>query len=140
MCSRVRTPSISKIVFVLTKSFALCVIKICKLRFLYISKVTESDEVKLLCPREMSRVVHYVTRPTQNRFQGHVPKHAQLSARQRGEIKQHTLDDAHVQTGGIFETHEMELTNRREDLQKKLDAKQKAAKAKLREQVSNKKV
>jgi hypothetical protein len=57
----------------------------------------------------MSCYVLRVTRPTQNRFQGHAPKHAQLSARQRGEIKQHTLDDAHVQSGGIFETHEMEM-------------------------------
>lgn len=109
-------------------SFALCVIKICKLRFLYISKATESDEVKLLCPCEMSCYVLRVTRPTQNRFQGH----ALLTARQRGEIEQHTLDDARVQTGeGIFEMHERELTNKREVLQRIIDAKQKASQAKL---------
>jgi hypothetical protein len=80
----------------------------------------------------MSCYVLRVTRPTQNRFQGHAPKHTLLSARQRGKIEQHTLDDAHVQTGeGIFEMHERELTNKREELQRIIDDKQKAAQAKL---------
>jgi hypothetical protein len=118
-------------------SFALCVIKNCKLRFLYISKATESDEVKLLCPCEMSCYVLRVTRPTQNRFQGHAPKHTLLSARQRDEIEQHTLDAHDVQTGeGIFEMHEKELTNKREELQRMIDANKKAAKAKLGSRMS----
>jgi hypothetical protein len=89
----------------------------------------------------MSCVVYYVTRPTrptQNRFQGHVPNHAQLSAHQRSESKPATLDDA-VHTKE-FERNQTELNERRKDLKEMIDAKQKAAKAKLREQVSNKKV
>jgi hypothetical protein len=78
----------------------------------------------------MSCYVYYVTRPTQNRFQAHAPKHALLSARQRGEIKPHTLDDA-VHTEEIFETHKIELTNKREKLQKMIGANRKTAKETL---------
>ena len=77
----------------------------------------------------MSCVVYYVTRPTrptQNRFQGHVPNHAQLSAHQRSESKPDTLDDA-VHTEGIFERNQTELNNRHEEYQKNIDANKKAA-------------
>jgi hypothetical protein len=76
----------------------------------------------------MSCVVYYVTRPTrptQNRFQGHVPKHAQLSAHQRSESKPGTLDDA-VHTKG-FEKHENEFNKSRKDVQEMIDANKKKA-------------